>query len=276
MRIIFAKNLGFCFGVRRALEFSEKSLKEDPKPVQFLGEIVHNEKVISEIKKKGGKFISSPKQAKSGTLIIRAHGMPPFIPAKKLKIRDLTCPLVKKTQINARTLFKNSYKVIIIGDKNHPEVKGIKGYTENKAIIVENKLQAKRLKKFGKIGVVAQTTQSLDKVNEILEILRKKAKEFKWLNTLCPEVLSRQKELSQILKKVDGILIIGSRSSANTKCLAEIAKKSKKPVHWINSSEELEGKRFKNFSTLGVVSGTSTPNWVIKEIVSKLNSCFKK
>lgn len=271
MKIILAKNLGFCSGVKRAVAIAEKSLKEDPKPVQFLGPLIHNEKVVEKLKRNGGKIISSLKEIKSGTLIIRAHGEI-FNPneIKKILVRDTTCPLVKRAQNSAKELFEKDYQVIIVGDKNHPEVKGIKGYTKNKAIVINSKKEAERLKSFKKIGIVAQTTQDLDKINKILKILKKKAKGFQWINTLCPEVLSRQKELFQILRKAEGVLVIGSHSSANTKRLVKIVKKSQKSVWWINSSRELKRERFRNFSTLGVISGTSTPDWVINKITNEL------
>jgi 4-hydroxy-3-methylbut-2-enyl diphosphate reductase len=280
MKIIVAKNIGFCSGVKRAIQIAEKSLKEDPKPVQFLGSLVHNEKVIEKFKKKGVRFIKDFKEVKTGTLIIQAHGFPPFLNKNnKLIIREATCPLVKRVQLIASSLFKKGYKVIIIGDKKHSETKGIKGYTQNKAIIVEDEKQAKKLPKSKKIGVVVQTTQNLDKFNRILEILKKKSKKIKYFNTLCPEVQNRQKEINLILKKVNGILVVGSHSSANTKRLVEIGRKTKKPVWWINSFRELKKKGLKNLSVLGVASGTSTPDWLIKEIIVKLknlNSSFRR
>ena len=130
-----------------------------------------------------------------------------------------------------------------------------------------NDSQAKSLPKFKKMGVVSQTTQDLNKVNEILKILKNKAKKFKWVNTVCPEVIFRQKELSEISKKADGILVIGSRSSANTKRLAEIVKEAKKPIWWINSLAKLKKINFKDISSLGVVSGTSAPDWEIKNSI---------
>jgi len=274
MRIIFAKNIGFCSGVKRAVAIAEKSLKKDSRPVQFLGSLVHNEEVIKNLKKKGGIFISTLEEIKPGTLILRAHGEIldlQKVRAKKVLIRDTTCPLVKRAQRTANFLFEQGYQVIIIGDKKHPETKGIKRYTKNRALVIENENQAKDprfLKKVRdkKIGVVAQTTQNLDEANRILKILRNKSKGLKWINTICPEVLIRQKELSQILKKAEGILVVGSRSSANTKRLAEIVKRAKKPAWWINALENLKKQKFINISTLGVVSGTSTPDWEIKRI----------
>ena len=280
MKVIFAKHIGFCWGVKRAITIAEKSLKEDPKPIQFLGPLVHNEKVIERLKKLGGKFIppsNLESGIKSGTLILRAHGEIVDLKKteKKIIIRDTTCPLVKNAQLKAQNLFEDGYQVIIIGDKGHPEVKGIKGRTEGQALVLENESQAKSLPKFKKMGVVSQTTQDLNKVNEILKILKNKAKKFKWVNTVCPEVVFRQKELSKISKKADGILVIGSRSSANTRRLAEIVKKVKKPIWWINSLAELKKINFKDISSLGVVSGTSAPDWEIKKIKKWLEEKVK-
>ena len=280
MKVIFAKHIGFCWGVKRAITIAEKSLKKDPKPIQFLGPLVHNEKVIERLKKLGGKFIppsNLESGIKSGTLILRAHGEIVDLKKteKKIIIRDTTCPLVKNAQLKAQNLFKDGYQVIIIGDKGHPEVKGIKGRTEGQALVLENESQAKSLPKFKKMGVVSQTTQDLNKVNEILKILKNKAKKFKWVNTVCPEVVFRQKELSKISKKADGILVIGSRSSANTRRLAEIVKKVKKPIWWINSLAELKKINFKDISSLGVVSGTSAPDWEIKKIKKWLEEKVK-
>ena len=280
MKVIFAKHVGFCWGVKRAITIAEKSLKEDPKPIQFLGPLVHNEKVIERLKRLGGKFIplsNLESGIKSGTLTLRAHGEIVDLKKteKKIIIRDTTCPLVKNAQLTAQNLFKDGYQVIIIGDKGHPEVKGIKGKVEGKTFVIGNESQAKSLPKSKKIGVVSQTTQDLNKVNEILKILENKAKKFKWVNTVCPEAVFRQKELSEISKEADGILVIGSRSSANTRRLAEIVKETEKPIWWINSLAKLKKINFKDVSSLGVVSGTSAPDWEIKKIKKWLEEKVK-
>ncbi|MDI6603111.1 MAG: 4-hydroxy-3-methylbut-2-enyl diphosphate reductase [Patescibacteria group bacterium] len=270
MKIIVAKNIGFCTGVKRALDIARKSLEKDPLPVQFLGGLIHNEEIIKEIKNKGGIFISDPKEAKSGTLVIRAHGTPPLPPLNNVFIRDATCPLVKRVQEAAKSLFKKGYQVIIIGEKEHAEVKGIRGQIGNKAIVVENELAAKKIKQFKKIGVVTQTTQNLEKVNRILKILKRKATKIKFVNTLCPQVSLRQEEISQLLKKVDGVLVIGSAKSANTNQLVKIAKISKKPVWLVNSAKEIKKQDFKGINVLGVISGTSAPDWNIEKIKKRL------
>ncbi len=289
MKVIFAKNIGFCSGVKRAVLLAEKSLKKDPKPIQFLGNLVHNEKIIEKFKKRGVGFIKNLKEAK-GTVIIQAHGAPPLSFSGKINnaseakhrgetkslrnllFRDATCPLVKKAQLAAKALYEKGYKVVIIGDRNHSEVKGIKGYAKNKALVVANEIQAKKIS-YKKIGVVAQTTQNLDNVNKVLKTLKGKAKELEYLNTLCPEVQKRQDEMKSILlKKVDSVLVIGSKSSANTKRLVEKAKKSKKQIFWVNSLAELKKKNLKEIHFLGVISGTSASN----EEIEKIRKYLKK
>ncbi|MFH1510031.1 MAG: 4-hydroxy-3-methylbut-2-enyl diphosphate reductase [Candidatus Nealsonbacteria bacterium] len=273
MKTIISKNIGFCSGVERAILMAEESIKKDKRPIQFLGSIVHNEEVINKFKKLKVKFIKDIKKAKPGTLIIQAHGIPPlkFKLDNKIIIKDATCPLVKRVQLISKKLLEQGYQVIIIGDKKHSETRGIKGYAKNKAIIIENEIEAEKIPDFKKIGVIAQTTQSLENVNLILKVLKKHSKNIKYINTICPEVKIRQKELKTISKKTDGILIMGSKTSANTKRLVNIAKKTKKPFFFVNTYKELNRKKLSKIKILGIASGASTPNWEIKETIQWLN-----
>jgi len=272
MKIIISKNIGFCSGVKRAISMADESVKRDKKPIQFLGSIVHNEEVINKFKKLGVKFVKEIKKAKPGTLIIQAHGIPPLKKNlnNKITIKDATCPLVKRAQLIAKKLFEQGCQIIIIGDKRHEETKGIKGFTKNKAIIIENEKQAKELSYFKKIGVIAQTTQNLANVNLVLKTLKKHSKDVKYVNTICPEVQVRQGEIDLIFKQVDAILVIGSKSSANTKRLVTLAKKNKKIVFLVNSQKNIKNNNFKNIKTLGIISGTSTPGWEINKIIKWL------
>jgi len=289
MKIIAAKNIGFCFGVKRAISIAEASLKEKARPVQFLGSLVHNENVVKKFLEKGVIFRKRIKEIKPGILIIQAHGFAPLPKnfGDKILIKDATCPLVKKVQKLANSLWGQGYQVIIIGDKDHAETKGIKGYTKNKGIIVANKKETEKLPKFKKVAVVAQTTQDLDKVNEILKVLKRKYKKVnpvrnggaldharkssisngvRYFNTLCPEVQVRQREAKLIAKKADGILVIGSKSSANTRRLYQVSKISGKPVWWVNSLKELKRQKINNSIVLGLLSGTSADNSEIEKI----------
>jgi 4-hydroxy-3-methylbut-2-enyl diphosphate reductase len=270
MKLIIAKNIGFCSGVKRAIQIAEKSLKQDKKPVQFLGSIVHNEEVIDKFRNLGGTFIKDIKDAIPGTVIIQAHGVPPLkTPSPSVSLKDATCPLVKKVQLLASKLEKAGCQVVIIGDKKHSETKGIKGYAK-KSIIVENKKQAERLSDFERIGVVVQTTQNLKSANEILNILKSKSKNVKFFNTLCPEVKSRQIETQRISKEADGVLIIGSKSSANTNRLKEIAQKETKNVWILNTYKDLNKSNMSKIKILGITSGASTPDWEIEKIIKCL------
>mgnify|MGYP000337582312 CR=1 FL=1 len=272
MKIIFSKHLGFCFGVKRALDIVLNSLKNDPKPIQVLGEIVHNEKILEALREKGVKFISSPKFAKKGTLIIRAHGFPPFEVPSNVTLRDATCLFVKKVQNLAKILNENGYQVVIFGKKTHPEVVGICAFSQNKAKVLENKSQAKKLPRFKKIGLISQTTCDEEKFLEILEVLKNKTKELKHFETICPEVKLRQRELREILKITEAVLVIGSKHSSNTQKLAKIVQNSGKKLIWVNSLKELKRRNLERFSSLGVVSGTSAPDFEVEKIKKYLKT----
>ncbi len=279
MKILFAEHIGFCSGVRRAVKIAMDSLKNDPEPVQFLGEIVHNELVISEVDKKGGETISNFDEAKEGTVVIRAHGLPPTETPDNIKLRDTTCPLVERAQKTAQRFYKEGYPVIIIGDKEHSEVKGINGYTENSAIIISEIEKAKKLDPMDKAAAVIQTTKDHQKAEKMIDILDNKIDDFKWENTICPEVISRQRELEEIFKNSEGILVIGSKKSANTGRLAQMAKDRGKKVWWVNIKkeliEELKNGGFEGIETLGVVSGTSAPDCEVEKIKKYLKENFE-
>ncbi len=287
MKLIIAKHIGFCSGVKRAIMISRQALKEKAKPVQFLGSIVHNEQVVKSFLKKGVIFKKNIEDIKKGALIIQAHGAPFFKHSlnNNIKIKDATCPLVKKVQLLAQSLEKQAYQIIILGDKNHSEVKGIKGYLKNKSIIIKNVKEAEKiiLPKNKRIGLISQTTQSLDNFNKVVKILRKKFKKIKYYNTICPEVQIRQKETKSIIKKADLILLIGSKSSANTKELYRLCQRAKKKICWINSLQELKEQKLdflpkkrekekEDSFLLGVISGTSAQNSEIKKIINYLEN----
>lgn len=277
MKIIFAKNIGFCSGVKRAIALTESSLKENPQPIHFLGELVHNENVLECFSKKGVKFTKRLAGIKKGTLIIQAHGRPPLPRLSKITIKDATCPLVKRAQLAARSFHQQRHQVIILGDANHSEVIGIKGYTNNKALVIKDEKEAATLPFINKAALVVQTTQNHEKLNKTLRVLKKRVKKISLSNTICPEVTARQKEIKQILKRCDGILVIGSKLSANTRRLAERVKQSKKKLIWVNSLKELKNNMPQiKCQRLGVISGTSTPDWEIDKIKKYLKNYEKK
>lgn len=277
MKVIFAKNIGFCSGVKRAIALAEISLKKDPRPIQFLGELVHNEAVLNYFLKRGVRLTKNLKAAKRGTLIVQAHGRPPLPPLPGIKVKDATCPLVRRAQLSAQSFHRQRYVVIILGEEKHSEIIGIKAYTSNKALVVKNEKEALALPCLKKAALIAQTTQNHENFKKTLGVLKKRVKKLSKTNTICPEVTARQREIKKIIKDCDGILLIGSKISANTRRLAERVKQSNKKLIWINSLKDLKKQvALVKCKKLGVISGTSTPDWEIAKIRKYLKNYAKK
>jgi len=280
MEIILAKNIAFCFGVRKAYEKTLQALKNNKKPCQMLGQLVHNEDVVEKLSNMGLTVISTPEKAREGIVVIRAHGETKktynILRERKIKIVDATCPLVKKVQNTAITFQEEGRKVIIIGDENHDEVIGIQGNLNHPALVLSNKRDLtediKRKLKGNPIGVVVQTTQNREEVEDFVDHLKKEFNHLEYINTLCPAVLERQNEVKNISKQVDVLLVVGSKSSSNTQKLAEIVKRENKKVFNPKNKEELQKGWFEGVDKVGITSGTSTPDWTIEEIVAKINS----
>ncbi|MFH1846988.1 MAG: 4-hydroxy-3-methylbut-2-enyl diphosphate reductase [Candidatus Omnitrophota bacterium] len=275
MKINIAKSSGFCFGVRRAINISKKVAASE-KNVYVLGDIVHNTFVVKDLKKLGIKKIKNIVPSSNATLIVRAHGAPQkiFSKAKKCgyKIVDATCPKVKEIYKIARDLEKNN-KIIIIGDNNHDEVKGIVGQLNKKPLILESpsKVLKKDLSGLTKAAVITQSTQSIDNINTIMYKLKSIVPNVKLYNTTCKTTTIKQKEIQDIPLKNDLVLIIGSKHSANTKRLYMISKKINKKTRWIECSKDLKSSWFKDIKNVGIMAGASTPDYVTKEIVKEIN-----
>lgn len=276
MQIIKAEKIGFCFGVRRSIQIARESLQKETRPVFILGSIVHNEEVIKEIESLGGKIISDLEEASRGSLIItKAHGVPQQTleraKEKNLEIKDTTCPIVKTAQQKAEKLNQQGYQVVVIGEKTHPEPQVIQEYAGEDSVITEDLQEISKLNSRSPVGVVVQTTKKRNKVQELIQAIKTKEVEVKEEDTICNEVSDRQQELEQILKETEGVIVVGSRTSANTTRLAEIVKDSGQKLWWINSLEELPTKEIKKYNTIGLVSGTSAPDWEVEKIYNYLN-----
>jgi len=277
MRINIAKSAGFCFGVKRALDIAIKTAQES-KNVVMLGDIVHNEQVVSKISGYGIRKIKSLKRLKGKTLIIRAHGEPLsiFNSAKnqKYKIIDATCPMVKEIHKIASDMEKRGYRIIVIGDKKHDEVRGISGQLKNKALVIENlmNIPLAKVKTTKKACVVVQSTQRLENVLDIVNILKKHIPNLKIFNTICKPTQIKQTEIKHLPKQNDCMIIIGSKKSANTKRLYQISKSLNKESFWVNSRKEIKPVWFKNVRNVGITAGASTPKETIDEIVGYILS----
>ncbi|MCM8800949.1 MAG: 4-hydroxy-3-methylbut-2-enyl diphosphate reductase [Candidatus Omnitrophica bacterium] len=281
MQINLAKSRGFCFGVKRAIKLAIK-MRDSKKNVFILGDIVHNEEVVNRLKEKGIKRITKllkPK-IKDTVLILGAHGTDKdtYKRAKGLgfQIVDATCPMVKNIHRLAQQMEDKGYPIIVIGDKNHAEVKGILGQLKKKALVIEKNqdipLKVRRIKK---ASLVVQSTQNLEDTLKIVNSLKKFIPHLKFFNTICKPTRVKQIEIKSMATKNDVMIIVGSKKSANTKRLYEIASSLNKKSYWISAKNELNPIWFKGIKTVGLATGASTPEWIVKEIIDYLKNLPK-
>ncbi len=276
LEIITAEEAGFCFGVKRAIDLTIKAVennKEDP--VYILGSLIHNPQVVNNLKDLGVTSIDSIDEISEGVLIIRSHGVEPSIinkaEQKGLHIVNATCPFVKKAQQNAKKLIQENYQTIIFGEKDHPEVAGIYGFTDKKAYIVKEISDLDSIELNDKIGFVAQTTQSPESYRNIISSVISDAAELKIFNTICNTTQVRQHSAAKLAKQVDIMFVIGGYNSANTNRLAEICQNTDTPTYHIETVDDLNWEWLKEKETIGITAGASTPDWLIKEVIDAMN-----
>lgn len=272
MKIKLAQHCGFCFGIKRAVHiaFNEKN-KSD---TYILGELLHNPQFIKKLESYKIKQINSVDDISKGTVIIRAHGESTNIIKKArqkgLKIIDATCPKVKKVHILAKKLQDNNYKVVVFGDKKHPEIIGIASNIKH-PIIINSTKEAQLIKHHKKIGLLSQTTNELAKYNNIKKILKSKTNDFQSYNTICDATQKRQEEANNLSHAVDIMIIVGGKHSSNTQKLAKICKKFAATYH-IETAKEIQKRWFKNKKICGITAGASTPKWLIDDVVNEITN----
>ncbi len=273
MKVLVAEKCGFCPGVRNAINLAQKTLQEK-KDVSSLGHIIHNEDVVSRLSEDGLKPVDSIDAIDSGTVLIRSHGATldqlEQIREKGLQIVDATCVLVKRVQKIAQQLHEEGYRVLIIGDKDHPEVKAVVGYTDG-VEVVGSPEDLDKLSNGKKLGVICQTTQSPDHFTEMIAaIARRGFSEMKVINTLCKETMERQQAAVKLCRQVDIMFVLGGLHSANTRKLAELCKKHNSQTYHLQNWAEFDKKLLCGKATAGVTAGASTPDEVIQEFVANL------
>jgi 4-hydroxy-3-methylbut-2-enyl diphosphate reductase len=266
--------------VERAYRIALETIAQG-KPVFMLGNLVHNTQVVEKFKAAGTatvKELSEIPNATNGILLISAHGVPPEVydraKTKDLKIVDTTCSWVKKAQRIARQFAQEGRRIIIIGDKDHPEVKGLVGWSGGQGKVIEdirNIGDIRDLAAEDKIGVLAQTTQTKERFWEIVEALRKKFVNIKAEDTICGATSKRQAAAVAVAKKVDLMLVIGDKMSANTKRLTELCAQTGVETHQIQTAAELNPAWLPGKKKLGLTAGASTPEWVIQDVIKCLS-----
>ncbi len=274
MEIILAKSAGFCFGVQKAVEKVEKSIKEYPKPIYTLGPIIHNQQVINRLKQQGVNSIDRIEDINSGVIVIRSHGVQPeiyrYAEDHSLKVIDATCPYVKNIQKKVERYYRDGYQIIIVGSKNHPEILGVNGWCDNTAIILEKEEDAHSISRYNKVCVVAQTTAIQEYFLKIVAIILEKSQEIVIFNTICNATSERQEETKSIAQQVDAMIVIGGYHSSNTQKLMEICKKYCEHSYHIETYKDLPLSELKKYSKIGITAGASTPDWIIKEVIVEM------
>ncbi|GAB6100763.1 bifunctional 4-hydroxy-3-methylbut-2-enyl diphosphate reductase/30S ribosomal protein S1 [Halanaerocella petrolearia] len=274
MEIIVAEHGGFCFGVDRAMNVALKAGQDSRGAVCTLGPLIHNPQAVKKLEEANVGVTEKINDIDNGTVIIRSHGVRPEVineaQSKELEIINATCPFVKKVQDKAEKLLEDGYQVLISGDSNHPEVVGILGHTDDEAVVIEDLSDCRDLKLSSKIGVVSQTTQSINKFRELINYLVPKVTNLKIHNTICTTTEQRQNEAADLSQEVDLMIVIGGYNSANTNHLAEICRENDVTTYHIEKADELQADWFTNIKKVGVTAGASTPNWIIKEVVSRM------
>ena len=275
MKILVAKDAGYCFGVRDAVNLAKKSGGEYDS-VYMLGDIVHNERVVSDLEKSGSVVVNKLDEIpEDKPVLFRAHGTDPKVwkeaQKKKLNIIDATCPLVTDIHEEIKILESENRKTIIIGDHGHDEVMGIAAQVK-KPIIISNVDEAKKIGRLRKAGVVSQSTQMIENVQEIVSILMEKVYDLRFVNTICYPTRKNHTQIKELANISDVMVIIGSFTSANSKRLTELAKQRNENSYQVVDENDIKEEWFKGVDTVGISAGASTPDNIISNVIEKINS----
>ena len=280
MEIILAKTAGFCFGVKRAVDMVYNSA--DKNNVYTYGPIIHNEQVVADLEKKGIKMLSDRaaiEKAPKGTVIIRAHGILQedydFIRECGHEIVDATCPFVLKIHKIVKEAAENNSFVVIVGDKNHPEVQGIKSCAGEQCVVIASEEEVENCAKMcneaqKEVVIVSQTTFNYNKFQYLVEIFQKKVYyKSNVLNTICNATEERQKEAADIAANVDAMIVVGGRNSSNTQKLYEICSGICKNTFFIETAADMDFSLLNGLNKVGITAGASTPNIIIEEVQTR-------
>ncbi|WXR61162.1 4-hydroxy-3-methylbut-2-enyl diphosphate reductase [Peptostreptococcaceae bacterium AGR-M142] len=279
MKIELAPCAGFCFGVKRAIDMSFEVVKEKEN-IYSLGPLIHNKQVVEKFANKGLTVVDGVHELKNlnvNKVIIRSHGSKKsdydYLNLNEIEIVDTTCPYVKKIQNIVYNHYENGYKIIILGNKNHPEIVGINGWCENKGIVVNSEEEFKDIEflENEKYCFVSQTTMKLSIYNNIVSYLNEFANNVVIFNTICKATKNRQESAFLLSKKVDVMIVIGGYHSSNTQKLAKVCSENVKTYH-IETINDLDLSIFDKDMQVGMTAGASTPDWIINEVLDTLKN----
>ncbi len=280
MIVKLARKRGFCFGVEDAIELAQRTLSDNGGgAVVALGPVIHNRQVVDQLERAGLNQSGNLDQLAAGTtVLIRSHGVSPEtledVSSRGLNIVDATCVLVKRAQNVVKQLHEEGYQVVMIGDPNHPEVKGVIGYAPDVIVLDRgDDIDAKLPPRREKLGIVAQTTHAPEHVADMIgEIARRPFRELKIVNTLCLEVIRRQEAARELCQEVDVMFVLGGLHSANTQEMAKLCREAGMETYHLETWDQFERKMVEGKKVVGVTAGASTPEWIIADFVQKLEA----
>lgn len=283
-RILIAHSAGYCFGVKRAISIAHKAAAAPAvppareMPFYSLGPLIHNPQAVAKLAQQGVHVVESVDQVSCGKVIVRSHGITrpdhEALVAKGIRIVDATCPFVTKAQEHARFSSQEGYAVILVGDPNHPEVKGIVSHVAPGAPILTSLTEIEGASGVRKACVVAQTTQSFETLMQFAAAAIRKFSEVRVFNTICHATVLRQRESSGMARKTDAMIVLGGYNSANTRRLAELCRQINPRTYHIETAAELTGEMLDGTTCVGVTAGASTPPWIIDELVDKVQELW--
>jgi len=275
MRILVAEKAGFCFGVRRAIGMVEKALSVE-RPVYSLGPVIHNPQVIDRLRGRGLKLAEGLDDIPDGVVVIRSHGAPlstyDSIRERGLSVVDATCPFVKKMHHQARSLIADGYQLIIVGDRNHSEITSLTEDPNFRGLVISRASELDGVRLSSRVGLISQTTQPMENLREVANRLLEEAAELKIFNTICDSTITRQLEVRDIAARVQAMVVIGGRNSANTRRLVEISQESGTLTFWVETADEIDPAQLEDLESVGLTAGASTPEWIIRDVVCRLES----
>jgi len=279
MEIIIASHSGLCYGVKRALTLAKQTRRRRAGRVMTLGELIHNPRVIADLKALGIESVDDPAAADEGTVVIRSHGVAPGVyqalKKKRIEVVDATCPIVKRIQRLVEGLARRKADIVIVGDPAHPEIRGLLGYSRGRGQIVENEDQARRLPRRKNRAVLAQSTQDVLLFGRVVAALLERTEKLEVYNTICRSTQTRQKSTSDLAARVDVLFIVGGRNSSNTHKLYELSKRILPNTFFIENAGQITPRLLRQAKVIGISGGASTPPEAIAEAVAKIRNSFE-
>ncbi|MGO9578362.1 MAG: 4-hydroxy-3-methylbut-2-enyl diphosphate reductase [Desulfobaccales bacterium] len=278
MKVVLASTAGFCIGVKRALEMVLKAINENQPKIYTYGPLIHNPQVLELLRERGITILKPGEEIPAGLVVIRAHGIPPqerrLLEQAGGSIIDATCPRVAKVQAIIQRWAAKGCATLIVGDADHPEVRGLMGYTEARGFVVSTSEDVAGLPDLDKLIVVAQTTQSESQFEARVQEIAARFPQAQIFNTICDATASRQAEVQELARQAEALVVVGGRNSGNTQRLVEVSQETGIPTYHVETEQELDLVEISQYQTVAVTAGASTPNWLIGNVVNTLKHAW--